>query len=179
MATEKVSDYEQLFAYVADAIRPKAAPEWILTKDYVDLEWEILRFRRARAAIIDVTRKEALRSILESILDQELLQLTTDRFTEAAVKADDWYLDETYREEIRQLMSRHGLDEDAITAQAIALRARELEKIDDMLASAERRRNSMLKEVILYREVLSAHLGEIIDVIEGNEDDLSIAPPSN
>src|SRR6266566_3405887 len=71
LISEDPGAYEFLLATFANAVRPTDPIEWIHVKDCVDLTWEIQRIRRAKAGIIDVARKEALRSILESILEQE------------------------------------------------------------------------------------------------------------
>jgi len=76
-------------------------------------------------------------------------------------------------------MSRYGVDEDMITAEAIALRSRELAQVDLMLASAEKRRNEMLREIGLYRELLSTKLGDSTKVVEGEAYDIALAPSNN
>src|SRR6266567_1916377 len=91
LISEDPGAYEFLLATFANAVRPTDPIEWIYVKDCVDLTWEIQRIRRAKAGIIDVARKEALRSILESILEQENLELGKGRISEADAKADGWY----------------------------------------------------------------------------------------
>jgi len=72
-------------------------------------------------------------------------------------------------------LARYGLDEKAITAQAFALRSRELEKLEHMLASAELRRSSMLREIGSYRDGLSWRLRSGIEIVD---EEFSLAPPS-
>jgi hypothetical protein len=176
LISEDPSAYKALLATFADAVRPTDPIEWIFVKDCVDLTWEIQRIRRAKAAIIDITRKEALRSILESILEEENLELGEGRIAEADVKADEWYTCPDIKEELTALMARHGLDEQAITAQAFALRSRELEKLEHMLASAELRRSSMFREIATYREGFSCRLSYAIGTVN---EAFSLAPPSS
>jgi hypothetical protein len=137
---------------------------------------EIQRIRQAKAGIIDITRKEALRSILESILEEEDLEYSKGRISEADLKADEWYTCPDIREELTALMARYGLDEKAITAQAFALRSRELEKLEHMLASKELRRSAMLREIATYRDLFSCRLSYAIEAVD---EKLSLAPPSN
>src|SRR6266567_1384560 len=94
-------------------------------------------------------------------------------------RPDEWYTDVAVKEELLELMSRYGVDEDMITAEAIALRSRELAQVDLMLASAEKRRNEMLREIGLYRELLSTKLGDSTKVVEGEAYDIALAPSNN
>jgi hypothetical protein len=176
LISEDPSAYETMFANMAAAVMPKDAMEWLLMKDCVDLTWEIRRIRLAKAGIVDVTRKEALKSILESILDN-YERTGRDRSSEAEIKAYGWYNDPSVRETLLEHLAKHGLDEEAITAQAFALRARELEKLDNMLASAERRRCGMLHEIKLYGELFVMRVRDGISVVDDDLDELSLEPP--
>ncbi len=91
------------------------------------------------------------------------------------LKADEWYTCPDIKEGLVALLARYGLDEKAITAQAFALRSRELEKLEHMLASAELRRSSMLREIGSYRDGLSWRLRSGIEIVD---EEFSLAPPS-
>jgi len=173
--SEDPSAYEALLATFGAAVRPTDPIEWIHVKDCVDLTWEIQRIRQAKAGIIDVTRKEALRSILESILEEGDLEHGKGRISEADLKADEWYTCPVVREELTALLARYDLDEQAIAAQAFALRSRELAKLEHMLASAELRRSSMFREIAAYRGLFSCRLRY---EIESLDEEVSLAPPS-
>ena len=86
LISEDPSAYDALLATFAATVRPEDCIEWIYVKDCVDLNWEIRRIRQAKAGIIDVTRKEALRSILESILEEDDLEFSKGRISEAVSK---------------------------------------------------------------------------------------------
>src|SRR5262249_15700308 len=179
LRSEAMTDYEDFLAGVVDAVGPKDKIEYILVKDYVDLAWEIRRLRSAKTGIIEVARKDALRSILETIPTPDDFEHAANRRLEAEAKADEWYNDDIVKQELMELMSRHGVDEDVITAEAIAIRSRELAQLDIMLASAEKRRNEMLREIHLYRGVLSIQLGDSTKLIEGKAYDVALAPSTN
>src|SRR5271157_782346 len=84
LVTESREDYEALFDAVAQAIVPAHNLEWIEVANYADMKWEIRRLRNGKAAIINTTRLEALRTIFESILAE-----TPDRVQIAAQLAHD------------------------------------------------------------------------------------------
>jgi hypothetical protein len=176
LISEDPSVYDTMLANMAAAVMPRDAIEWILMKDCVDLTWEIRRIRLAKAGITDVTRKEALKSILESILNNSDLK-GRDPIAAAQIMADDWYNDPSAKEALLAHLAKHGLDEEAITAQAFALRSRELEKLDHMLASAERRRFAMLQEMGLYRDLFIMRVRDGISIVDEQIDQLTLQPP--
>ncbi len=176
LISEDPSEYEAMLANMAAAVMPRDAMEWILMGNCVDLTWEIRRIRLAKAGILDVTRKEALRSILESILEEDE-RIGRDRISAADSKADGWYSDPSIRKALEAHLAKHGLDEEAITAQAFAIRARELEKLDKMLASAERRRWAMLQEMALYRDLFYMRVCDGISIVDAEMDELTLQPP--
>jgi hypothetical protein len=175
LSSEDPDAYETMLVNMAAAAMPRDAIEWLLIVDCVNLTWEIRRIRLARSGITDVTRKEALKSILESTLDHNELQ-GQDRIVAAELKAEDWYNGPSAKEKLLAHLAKHGLDEDAITAQAYALRTRELEKLDQMLASAEKRRFAMLQEIGVYRDLFALRMNEVIGAIDEGIDELTLQP---
>jgi hypothetical protein len=174
--SEDPESFEILFANMAAAVRPRDAIEWVLLEDCVQLTYEIRRLHRAKAGILKVTEKEALISILESLLDPKELN-GTDRAALAEIKASESYNDPSAKEALRALLAKHRLDEDAIMAQAFALRTHELEKLDQMLASLERRRFAMLQEMGIYRDLFTMRVRDEIYVVDENPDELTLQPP--
>jgi hypothetical protein len=49
---ESASDYEQLLAAVTNTMQPADFLEAIWTRDIVDLQWDIIRFRRIKADLV-------------------------------------------------------------------------------------------------------------------------------
>jgi hypothetical protein len=50
---DDLSHYEQLFAEISAYVKPADIIEEILTCDYIDLSWEIFRYRRQKADLIN------------------------------------------------------------------------------------------------------------------------------
>jgi len=177
LASEDRNAYEAALAGVGLSIRPRDAVDWLLTKTFVDLTWEMNRLMKAKAAMIDLTEKESLRCILESVFEAESLQ-GKDRLLEAELRADDWYTKPAIRKEIIELLSRYRLNEQAITAQAVALRLTELNKLDSMIASAEIRRSAALRDLRSYRDNFAMRRYEQdIEVVEGDIDEFRLELP--
>jgi hypothetical protein len=148
LVTEFQEDYDALFQGAAQAIVPTNILEWSSTRNWVDSQWDMRRQRIAKAGIINATRHEALRTILESILPE-----TDDRIELAARLADEWYEKPDERHAILERLGKHDLDDDAISAQAMALRAPELEKIDRALQQLAVISMAHLREIEFYRSI--------------------------
>jgi hypothetical protein len=70
---ESAEDYERLLAAVTNAMKPADAMETIWTRDIVDLQWDIIRFRRIKADLItDRCEGAAWGTILESTRTENL-----------------------------------------------------------------------------------------------------------
>src|SRR5207248_5244198 len=119
--------YEAMFANMAAAVMPTDGSEGIWRKDCVDLTWEIRRIRLAKAGMIDATRKEAVKSMLESILEHNEL-IGWDRISQADVKADGWYNDPAIRERSASICPNTASTRKRSPRRHFALRARELEE---------------------------------------------------
>jgi hypothetical protein len=164
LVTERQEEYDALFYSVAQTIWPTNNLEWIQVRKYVDVTWEIWRLRRHKTAIINMTRHDALRTILESILPQDKLRLTL-----AAELADAWYEKPAERPIVMSYLRSNDLDDEAISAQALALRSSEIEKIDRMIHQLEISGMALLREIEYHRRACSWHppkkLMEIVDAV--------------
>jgi hypothetical protein len=150
LATEVRQDYLELLQSMACAIRPEDGVEWALLKTIVDNSWEMLRYERSKAGIIDGALKEALTNVLCSILEESTIKVSREQ--DARELAEDWFNDPATREEILKHLNDYQLDEDSIIAEAIRIRSRELEQIERMLASKEARRSFARREIDYNRE---------------------------
>jgi hypothetical protein len=129
--------------------------------------WDVYRLRRAKIATVNL----AFRSALESILI-ELLRRAPEWGYEirdsAEQLASEWFSDKGVRKLILDLLKQLGLDESAIESEAIRHSIKDLETLDQMLASAEARRNKALRLVAEYRTEFARRLRQATDrVIDG------------
>jgi hypothetical protein len=150
LVTENLAEYDALFNAVAQAIVPADNIEWISMGKYVDSVWEARRLQGAKAAIINATYREALRTILESILPD-----TDDRFELAARLAEHWFEKPDERAATVDRLAKYNLDAEAVCAEAMALRAAEIEKIDRMLQQIEIAGMARLREIEFHRRAAS------------------------
>lgn len=159
--------YEALQARFAAAIAPRDGVELMWLRDCTDLSWEIHRLRRAKAAIVTLAQKEALRNIFEVVIPEDDVDEDLSRSQQAALMADQWFSNPDSRRAIWVLMEAHHIEPGpTIMAQAVALRSRELDLFEQMIASAEQRRNSLFHQIELRREAVARRMraeAEIVD----------------
>jgi hypothetical protein len=70
LKTEDPEKYKQWVESFARTIQPTDLMECVLLKDYVELEWDVVRYRRMRTALIEGTAREAFKSLLRSVLNR-------------------------------------------------------------------------------------------------------------
>jgi hypothetical protein len=162
LASEDANLYDAILSRVVAAARPRDPFEWMLLKDYADLAWEIFRLRRAKTGFVDSNRRTAAGSVGR--------RLGLDLLT--AVK---WHKDPDVKAAMLKHFADYGLDEEIITHEAVVLSRREIASLDAMIASAEHRRNAMLREIDYHRAGLAARLRAAPDVVDAEIEDAPVA----
>jgi hypothetical protein len=159
VGNESIECYNALLGQIANRVKPQDCLEWLWIKDYVDLAWEILRYRRAKKHILDFACGSALPSIVKSI--------TTD-FSEHLICEhwlDRWF--STDRGRVKVFLEQHGLSLDALVGQAMLRHLDDLAKIESMLALAERSRDAVLREIEQHRDFARRVLGAQAEIVDG------------
>src|ERR1700690_3900181 len=59
--------YHELFAKVSAMVKPTDIVEEIWVRDFVDCDWDVLRYRRLKVGLMAATAYEGLRKVLEPI----------------------------------------------------------------------------------------------------------------
>ena len=140
-------EYERMFTAVANTIRPQNPIEWMLVSDIMNLSWEIRRLGKTKAGLINLNWKDAIRMIVESLLDAD----HEDRSRFSQELADGWFTGEEAKETIKALLAKHQLTEDAIAAQAMSLRLPELEIIDRKMERTLVSRMAIMRDIEHHR----------------------------
>jgi hypothetical protein len=159
---EDANLYDALFSRVVAAARPRDPFEWMLLKDYADLAWEIFRLRRAKAGFVDGMRNNASFYVLEKLGIKPSI-------------ASQYHKDPAIKAAILDQFAAHGLGEEVITAEAVVLCCGQLAALDAMIASAETRRNAMLREIDYHRGGLATRLRDAPDVVDAETEDSPVA----
>ncbi len=143
---ENPDDYEALRKRIVEVVEPKDALEQIWVGDIVELTFEIHRLRHMKLRIIEGAKAEALHKLLTPI---------------CGYRHSETFSQENHAKPIKQLdavLKHWGLSHDHVMAQAMAVRIKEVEKVNTMIMLAEARRNKALHEIDRHRDVLAARL---------------------
>jgi hypothetical protein len=147
LSTESPDEYEAMFKALAARLKPQDEIEWLLLGDYLHHSVQIRRWRKAAASLIEMMREDALRTVLQSVVDDTV----EDRDHWIDDYINGWFKGGDVKQSVVNILRKHGIDEGYVTAQAMALRLPELEKIERMIGDFERRRTATLREFEYYR----------------------------
>ena len=176
LRNEDANAYRELLNEVAATMRPKDLIEFLWLRDFTDLTWEILRYRRLQKTILETAEPAALRARFRSLIENGT-QTDEELDRQAATLAHAWRVPET-RKRLEETRPDAIKDED-IAAEAFLHRIKELESLDKLLSAAETRRNKVLREIDSRRESFGyrAQLAEIATRSpDGTESDVKRLP---
>jgi hypothetical protein len=143
---EDLDVYEQLLASVGAAVEPLDIIDWLLVNDVVVLTWLIQRSRRHCEGIMRTARREAMESLLSSILPPNKFLDSDD--TEAAEIARDWFNgDKKATKRAEELLAQAGFSLADVAAQSLSAKAEELDRLDQQTERREHRRDSILQQI--------------------------------
>ena len=157
---ELASAFEELLDRARDILKSSDIVEEMWVRDVVDLEWEIIRYRRLKAHLLLASQYAGLEHVLTPIIgmfEAESLSLRWAKRDPVAVAQVDQHL------------ASAGLTVDAVMAETFAARIREVDCIERMIASAEARRADALRELARHREASAAGLKAAIKKVEDAE----------
>jgi hypothetical protein len=159
---EKQADFAEIALRIVKGALPRDAVEEFLTRDVIDLTWDILRLRRMKAGLLRAAAGRGVRRILSTIGYSD--------FSGKGRFAEEWASGKANtRREFSEMLKKAGLTIDDVMAEAFAQEVDSLERFDRMLASAEARRNNALREIDRHRSALGAAVRQVIDDVEDAE----------
>ena len=162
---EQEAEYATLIARIVAVAQPRDAIEDLLTRDVIDLTWEIFRLRRVKAGIL----KASINTGIERVLD-DLGHGPEISFDYTEKLAKKWAAGaKTARKEVQAALDKAGLTTDEVTAKTLESKLDSFERLDRMLASAEARRNNALREIDRHREALGGAVRHAIDEVQEAE----------
>lgn len=157
---ENSKAYDELLASISGAVNPSDSIEDIWVNDVASMTWEILRYRRYKAALIKAAVPEALEAVIEPLVlrptenrtqeEVQLEKLRAQRGEETRTKAimRDWIQgDPGALNLVNDILSDLGLTMDDVNARAMALAIADIERIDSLSLRKERSRNAVLHQI--------------------------------
>jgi len=169
-------EYERMFTAVANTIRPQNTIEWMLVSDIMNLSWEIRRLGKAKAGLINLNWKDAIRMIVEALLDSD----QEERSRVSQELADGWFTSAEAKQEIQALLEKHRLAEDAIAAQAMSLRLPELDMIDRKMERTLVSRMAIMRDIEHHRIAGSWKMPkDLLQIVDAAAEPTPLAPPTD
>ena len=166
LADEDAKQYDNLLVELAGDVKPKDFIEWLWLKDIVDLTWDILRYRRIKAAYVGHCQWAGIEHCFKFPLN-----LPSEKARSLAYKSMS---DPEMKEQVEAVLSSQGFDPNSIRADSFVRAIDKLDSLERMIASAELRRNNALREIERRRADLGIARRRTSDqVIEG---EVSLVP---
>ena len=154
LITESADEFLRLHDALKDEFKPHGTIEEFKIEEIAALMWEIRRYRRAKTAILNSAYRNALGNLLKGICREPGLPVFG--IDDKEKLAHQWFgNDQNAKQLVLQKLAYFGLDEHAIEAEAIRIRAAELEKLDPLLASREWRLDKAWLSFAEFRSVMS------------------------
>jgi hypothetical protein len=156
--------YAELRRRIWEALKPRDIFEEVLAADLVDIQWEIVRYRRLLGKHLQNERLRASEHLIEGILP---LDFSPDEGARLARKRaiDRTTGEPEARKEITSQMKRFDLDEEAVIAAAFARNVDLVEKVTRMISVAEARKNKAFREFEFRRSYRSAQIQRTLTAV--------------
>ena len=142
--------YWNFYEAIVDTLRPDDVHEFMLVETIANCDWEIIRYKRAKARIIDLRFQEALANVLRPIIEEGTIIISRDK--DAAQLAQDWFRDKETKKAIQDHLFDYGLDEEGVVAEAMRLCMNDLADLEQLVHSNERRRSLAYRDLQFWRE---------------------------
>jgi hypothetical protein len=202
LLTESAAEFNDFYDALKDELKSRGIVDPLLITDIAELAWEIRRYRRSKASLINSAILSALRNLLRPIIQRHAqgpvpkrsgvlelyspteaeLKAASDVEREANRLAHQWFVDENAKKQIFEMLGENKLDEYAIETEAMRIVAPDLERFDRVLASLEWRLNKALRLFAEYRSGFGRDLHAGVQrVIDGEVlalDNSTKKPPS-
>jgi hypothetical protein len=160
---EAEADYLGVAARIVAVAQPKDAIEEFLTRDVVDLTWEILRLRRSKGGLLRAAASKGVHRILSTIgYGPDISSVDDFAAKWASGNAGS-------RRQFEEMLKKAGFTMGEVVAEAFAEVIDPFERIDRLVASAEARRNNALREIDRHREALGAAVRRGLDEVQDAE----------
>ena len=174
LAGEDSAAYNDLLARVTGHLKPTDIFEAIWAREIVDLIWETQRWRRHQAGLIKTALAQPLEGALKPFIPKG--DPGDTNFT-ARVKAEANWInaapklvrervagDAAAIQRVEELLASAGLTMDDIIARAVTHELEKIERFNRLIASAEWRRNALLREIDRRRASFAQKLREVAKI---------------
>ena len=142
-------------------LKPKGMIENIWVDDSIQYEWEIIRFRRMRVSILQLSRQDALIRLLLSIF--LYYEMERDERERLAFNWSTGQADAVKR--VDAILKAHDLSSDAIISEAFKIHIDTFDKIDRLIENCTRRRDAAIRNLDKRRDDLAARMRKLASTV--------------
>ena len=162
------TEYDALFSAILEEVEPITSLQWLHVKHLTDLAWEIHRYRRLKANIINLARVDAAEALLRPLVvgRPDTLQAYEQEGKVRLVAHNLQFGTEAERSAARQTLINFGIKRDDVTTQSMVMSLPEVMKLDSLIASAEGRMVVLLREVTRLKDDFVARLHKTAGAIQ-------------
>ncbi|MCW5692499.1 MAG: hypothetical protein KIT48_09045 [Pseudolabrys sp.] len=157
---ENAEAFDKFCRDVSRFFSPTNIIEEIYARNYVDLSWEIERYRRDLTHFINANLYWGLLDVLHRLTDYE----------KAEKLAKGWVSAKSQEVQVvDQMLADAGLSRDHIRAQTMAVKIEDIERFNHLIVVLETRRDSLIREFERFRATyrrLHSKGAEIAEVVE-------------
>ena len=156
---EDETEFYRISHSMLESIRPTNYIELLFVVDLIHVTFEILNLRRVVAAWKAVAAGDGIEACFVRVLledappgpHQEMLLFEAKR--KAKVLTKKWREDLNSRDEIEEMLRDDGITDEAMEVEVFLRSLPTLEIIEKKLFSAQQRRNNLLREISVHREL--------------------------
>jgi hypothetical protein len=167
---EDPNKYNQLLETVSRSVEPADVFELSFVRTIVNQIWEANRYRRLVGDTLIAAEQEALERQLRHLLygHDKPFMFDGDGFTIKSQELARLYVlkQQAAVEEVDALLASAGIDWEVLKAEAFSLRLREIETFNRMIASAEARMKTTLREIDRHRKGFGQQLRRAVEQLD-------------
>ena len=146
LPSENAEEFVDMYEALESHFKTKNIPEYFLLLDCAALVWEISRYRRMKIAIVEMRQRPAVELLFRKIYSgNEFHPLMID--AEVRTKVEKYFSDAAFRTAAIKLFEMSGLPPDAVEIEAFQNSLGTLAKIEQLIASAQKRLANFTKDL--------------------------------
>lgn len=147
---------DQIFGYV----KPKDIFEKMFADDIMNLQWELMRWRRLKVALMNTEQQADARHTLIAYAGNPDMQKALEGWARE---------DAEETENVKQMLAYRGVSMDALAAKMLSRKLNDLERINELERIAEARRTAAMRDLGQHRERFAKTMKSAIKEVEDAE----------
>ncbi len=166
---EDSAAYSNFLAKTIAALNPADFIEEVFVRDFVDLDWEIVRMRRLKVDLINQVLAGDVKDTLTRLLEKNNDDSEEDDKNEVDVDAlvAGWAIgDRRATKEVEEILQARRITIHGLSVAAFASQLAEVDAIERLVSAMEARRNGVLRDIERRRQPLAEQLRRIPEQID-------------